>query len=873
MPSAFNDDVQYGLQVSRPTNLYALKALQLREKVFHWIGRAKASQKQRLRETGGGAPAAAAAEATSSSSFASLSQWYEHARSVWQTLSMCGTDLLQFRTMRQVLMAQQLQEFCDALVTKHVDTKLSSESEALIERHTRELRNAGSAGDVHVIDNAFRGQLDSVRDAVLQEMYHEFDEFVKAHDSKFTDEQVKSDKRFSLMGPLRRKYASVDSLWRGNVHLALEQRSMDHLFEEISARVNDLLLEQGASVNVQNVERVFEEKWSQVMAETLQKQRPNLERVIQEVVCYFNAALSNLKTQFRKAHIFHGVKSLSIHEIGTDSEVCNSFLLIKKGVGDALVPSSVPPVASNAKTQVDNLWIKLVDAMRLEVDQQGRMSDAAALKILNRLNTEMESGDQLRQLLHRLGSSFVHRMFCEMAKATMHYRFQIEQQNFQKRINEVLGKKQQKLWEIQARVDSGKREVHCAKVWAKTFVDTLDQHFRNAVGRMAQEIVSHMSNILTNPGNACELAIERSFTKRNWRHVVMYAIDPTQYLFKEFHKEWEQFKQGLVDQYCQELKSNFGSCLRHAEDQMQGLLAAGSLDAVPGMTMNRLSEELKGSCEELVDESLSSVLCACLPTFASDSDWPLSNLEQFVKFASVELRRYRANMRQMEVTVERRMEAELTRQKANCWKCISGCPARCPGCGTKCNLESENHWPERPHECRRHLYPAFNGWQKQEGRKPFLLHCRAKAQWQIARTRPPIEPGGQERYWDNFQAMLEDEHPDWLDPQRRVPLGSMEPLQEYEEDCANAPEDIQREIEENRRAWANCKDALLEHFTSMADDPDIDWLDKYKREGGALQPEDFVSIRDELFDVTPLEALECCIECVVPMDENASDGY
>ena len=34
------------------------------------------------------------------STFASLSQWYDHARTVWQTLSMCGTDLLQFRTMR-----------------------------------------------------------------------------------------------------------------------------------------------------------------------------------------------------------------------------------------------------------------------------------------------------------------------------------------------------------------------------------------------------------------------------------------------------------------------------------------------------------------------------------------------------------------------------------------------------------------------------------------------------------------------------------------------------------------------------------------------------------------------------------------------------
>ena len=58
-----------------------------------------------------------------------------------------------------------------------------------------------------------------------------------------------------------------------------------------------------------------------------------------------------------------------------------------------------------------------------------------------------------------------------------------------------------------------------------------------------------------------------------------------------------------------------------------------------------------------------------------------------------------------------------------------------------------------------------------------------------------------------WQAMLEDEHPDWLDPVTRFPLSSMEPLEEYEEDCENAPEEIQKEIDENRRAWANCKDS------------------------------------------------------------------
>ena len=147
--------------------------------------------------------------------------------------------------------------------------------------------------------------------------------------------------------------------------------------------------------------------------------------------------------------------------------------------------------------------------------------------------------------------------------------------------------------------------------------------------------------------------------------------------------------------------------------------------------------------------------------------------------------------------------------------------------------------------------------------------------------------------------------------------------------------------------WANRRqDALLEHFTSMADDPDIPWLEKYKREGevktresyfsvrfasayppspgsitlesqlsrehfmtgdecnfnisfvcwfllvwrpksnisifyfllcllivwgGALKREDFVSIRDELFAVTPLESLDAMDSMMPEMPDGLDD--
>lgn len=79
--------------------------------------------------------------------------------------------------------------------------------------------------------------------------------------------------------------------WSSNDLLNLLWTSLKHLSPRRYA---------GSHINVQNVERVFEEKWSQVMQEALQKQRPSLERVIQEVVSHFNAALQNLKSQFRK---------------------------------------------------------------------------------------------------------------------------------------------------------------------------------------------------------------------------------------------------------------------------------------------------------------------------------------------------------------------------------------------------------------------------------------------------------------------------------------------------------------------------------------------------------------------------------------------
>merc|ERR1711990_229478 len=88
-------------------------------------------------------------------------------------------------------------------------------------------------------------------------------------------------------------------------------------------------------------------------------------------------------------------------------------------------------------------------------------------------------------------------------------------------------------------------------------------------------------------------------------------------------------------------------------------------------------------------------------------------------------------------------------------------------------------------------------------------------------------------------------------PNTKEPLPSMAPDEQYNENAQSQSDSIAKEIEENRRAWANCRHALMQHYTTMADDTRMPWIAKYRNETGALKETDFANIFDELFENTP----------------------
>jgi hypothetical protein len=343
---------------------------------------------------------------------------------------------------------------------------------------------------------------------------------------------------------------------------------------------------------------------------------------------------------------------------------------------------------------------------------------------------------------------------------------------------------------------------------------------------------------MTSPAKACDLAIERSFAQRDWKKVVMYSINPTQFLFYEFHGEWEEIKTGLLHRSCQELRAGYAECLA----TLEGKLA----DITTGETVNTVSDLVANQCAAIADPSLKHLTTYVVPRMPPEANYAISDPEKFASFATAALRGYRAESEEANQNLEQLIDKELSRQKRDMWQFVCGCPARCPGCGTKCTRDSCDH-TGMPHVCGRHIFPAFNGILEVSTFKPLLRHCRSYDVWKVRRTSSP-EMGG--KVWPDFCSFLKDEHPDWLDPETREPPESMAPNHAYGEDATDIPTEIANEIDDNRRAWANCHKALVKLRPHMVDDTELPWLELYTGDG-ALTEADAAPIWDELFSVRP----------------------
>merc|ERR1719265_1558026 len=223
------------------------------------------------------------------------------------------------------------------------------------------------------------------------------------------------------------------------------------------------------------------------------------------------------------------------------------------------------------------------------------------------------------------------------------------------RLAEVGQKKEQKMFDIYARVDRGKRDIHCAKRWAAAVHENLWAETRGAVQRLASDLANRITNVMTNPAKACDLAIERSFAQRDWKKVVMYSINPTQFLFYEFHGEWEEIKTGLLHRSCKDLRAGYAECLATLETKLA--------DITTGETVNTVSDLVANQCAAIADPSLKHLTTYVVPRMPPEANYAISDPEKFASFATAALRGYRAESEEANQNLEQLIDKELLRQK------------------------------------------------------------------------------------------------------------------------------------------------------------------------------------------------------------------
>ena len=103
LPSAVTSELRQGQEVCWTSELFSREVLQLRREVFKW-----------LREDASG-------RAGGPREFSSISDWYDYAATVWETLDQFGEQLLHYRTIHEIELRRELADVAKSAVRQALD--------------------------------------------------------------------------------------------------------------------------------------------------------------------------------------------------------------------------------------------------------------------------------------------------------------------------------------------------------------------------------------------------------------------------------------------------------------------------------------------------------------------------------------------------------------------------------------------------------------------------------------------------------------------------------------------------------------------------------------------------------------------------------
>jgi len=207
--------------------VFASEILTLRKSILQWTTAPKQTD-------------AAAVE------FRTLHSWFLHFMSVWHVLDRFGTNLLHYRTIREVELAKDLEEISKDVVQTHVNGEqgLSAQGRDLLELFTGRLASESA----EVLDPGFRSELQTIADQCLAQMQASFGELSSACRAK--SGAVQGMKR-ELEQKLRQSCGYAQDLllhtWQLQVHAATERSKTQELKRHFKNAIEGILAQAGST--------------------------------------------------------------------------------------------------------------------------------------------------------------------------------------------------------------------------------------------------------------------------------------------------------------------------------------------------------------------------------------------------------------------------------------------------------------------------------------------------------------------------------------------------------------------------------------------------------------------------------------------------
>mmetsp|Transcript_69010 Transcript_69010/g.223777 ORF Transcript_69010/g.223777 Transcript_69010/m.223777 type:complete len:1687 (-) Transcript_69010:90-5150(-) len=860
LPSAVTSELRQGQEVCWTSELFAREVLHLRSEVFRWLGEDASKRSDR-----------------GPHEFSSLATWLDYAANVWETLDQFGEQLLHYRTIHDIELRRELADVAKTAVRDALDgtggkgeceggtaAGFHARARQMVDSFVARMHANPSKLDLETTDLELSRALACLRDEFVAQLEEIFQE--RASSPRFSA-TAKEQAKQQIRTPIEWAFENHLYTWKLHLKKASDERAMHELWVHFTGVLNRHLARSGHRSCLSEAEshELFEGEWRSYEASyrarlsTLIKEWQTLAH---EVTLLFNHAVGKLQHEAGALALLKevGPQQVALHQghgrsngvasllEQTDEEWAEQYFYLGfwntvKMKGLALLQSAESDGAStslrtNIIPRIRQAVQQGLQQLRSEIVSRAVLDEATAAESLRhitctilhdmetRLITDASVSLKRPQMLHALHVAL--RVSCVEALVA------VEEDKQRGAMQDLLAQKalieEHFLLIVQANKGDVERATNFATLYNRSLMHWLDHE----VTQLAADVRSQVLHEMPDPQKASERAFQQSFAARSWPDVLEYVLDMNAYLEKCYLTVFHQRKRAYVGAAQSRVEKRVLGAYRLLVDVI-GTWARREVEATPRATLGL--DVAKGPSSALCQKSIKD-LKDFIATHAEDvprsadsaeahrqlaerlpatADFQITDPQLFAETLQARISDF-ADSPEIRARLANKLDKALREQSVQAWSLIRGCSEHCPLCGSKCDLVGEH----ARHHCSHHLFPAFHGWMDRNTGLPSFNHCLGHE------TREGTYEC-KDGTWRRLEEYLRSDHPSWL-PFVRDDTGAS----------------AERDVQHLRAAWVNCREALLEYFSPMADGCPEEWVESFLEEGRALTKADLQVAKDTI---------------------------